>query len=486
LKTLIANLRKILRAVKHHSVEAWYTCVELFSFLPIRFKLSLIIGAIVVCVVTTFSLLVLRNHEISLMARMQQVGLVLLQNLSESVKGDLLLGKEEKVREAVFRLIRTDIEGLTRVAILNHKGRQIAASDKKGNAFPVPNPIQLLRIRHFTVQAGEELFEYTYPITTQLKENNKTKNILLGVAYIGFSREAILAPIRQAQRIALGSAGVVILLSIVVIYIIANKMAEQIRLMSEGTRQVMQGNLNVKIAVHSNDELGQLARDFNDMIRHLREKLQLQKFVSKLTVDMVKDTVDSEHATSSAVNQQVAVLFSDVRNFSTIAEELRPEEIVKLINIYFGLQTRVIEAHHGVVDKFMGDQIMAIFQGDTMADDILRAAVEIQQQIRQLNQERAAQGLVTLEMGIGINSGAAVMGNMGSTHRMDYTVIGDVVNVASRLCSLAKAGQIIVSQELTRHVNAAYPTTRLKSVSVKGRTKPIDVCEVDYNKEIIM
>jgi adenylate cyclase len=133
----------------------------------------------------------------------------------------------------------------------------------------------------------------------------------------------------------------------------------------------------------------------------------------------------------------------------------------------------------------MGDQIMAIFQGKTMADNALLAAVEIQSQIRLINNERPTKGKAILEVGIGINNGFAVMGNMGSADRMDYTVIGDVVNVAAGLCSKAAAGQIIMSYDLAKKVNGSYPTSRLKSLSVKGRTKGIDVCEVDYNREIL-
>lgn len=479
-------IRKILHGVQNITKQVWRRSVELFRFLPIKFKLSLIIGAIVVVVVSAFSLLVLQNQRVVLMARMNQVGQVLLQNLSESVKGDLLLGKDEKVREAVFRLIKTDIAGLQRVAILNHKARAIAAFDHEGKEFVVAERGKWLKTRAFTVQERRERFEYALPIITHLKENNQTKNILLGVAIISFSKQAILSPIRHAQKIALGSAVMIILLSTIVIYVIANKMAAQIRLLSEGARQVSQGNLAINISIKSKDELGQLAEEFNRMTQHLREKMQMQKFVSQFTVDMIKRSGRETAQAGGAVNQNVSVLFSDVRNFSTIAEKLRPDEIVKLINIYFDLQTKIIEMHHGVVDKFMGDQIMAVFQGDDQADNALRAAVEIQRQIKQLNQQRAAGGLMILEMGIGINNGSAVMGNMGSTHRMDYTVIGDVVNVAARLCAIAKAGQIITSYELARDVNGTYPTTRLKSISVKGRTKQIDVCEVDYNQEIII
>jgi len=459
--------------------------VGFFRFLPIRFKLSLIIGSIVVLVISVFSLTILHNQQTALMNRMNQVCNVLVQNLSETAKGDLILGKEDKVKEAVLRLKNTDIEGLKQVAILNHKAKLIAAFDKEGEKIDINIPRDLHKIEKFTSIERPEVYEYYYPIQTQSTENSHEKQVQLGYAYASFSKKAILEPIQNARKIALGSALMIILWSTVVIYVVAKKMAGQIKLLSDGARQVGAGNLDVEIHVASQDELGQLAAEFNKMIQLLREKLQMQKFVSKFTVDMIKDTVQKNGDRTKAMKRNVTVLFSDVRHFSSIAEELAPEEIVKLINIYFDIQTRVIEKHGGIVDKFMGDQIMAIFEGRDMADNALLSAVEIQRQIRILNQRRNENGEQSLEIGIGINNGSAVIGHMGSSDRMDYTVIGDVVNVAARLCSVAKAGQIITSFDVAKKVNGSYPTSRLRSISVKGRSKAIEVCEVDYNRDIL-
>jgi adenylate cyclase len=431
-------------------------------------------------------LIVLQSQRIALMQRMTQVCNVLIQNLAESVKGDLLLGNNDKVTEAVWRLKNSSIEGLKQVAILNHKGKLVASFDRDGESITFEHAAEILKFTSLTTIEKQTRYEFYHPIMTQLQAGSELKPILLGVAFVSFSKRSILAPIEHARNIAIGSALFIILFSILGINRIARRMAHQIQLLSNGAREVGNGNLDVQISVSSKDELGLLAREFNNMIQQLREKLQMQKFVSKLTVEMIKDSV-SDGKSSRASTRHVAVLFTDVRNFSSIAEKLDPEEIVKLINIYFDLQTKIIERYHGIVDKFMGDQIMAVFQGNTtMADNVLRAAVEIQRQVRLLNQERAAAGRVTLEVGIGVNHGAAVMGHMGSSHRMDYTVLGDVVNVASRLCAHAKAGQIITSSELTQQVNSSYPTTRLKSISVKGRTKAIEVCEVDYDRDILL
>ncbi len=467
------------------SSKSWRSWFSPWRILPIRIKLSLIIASIVVLVMSTFSLIVLQNQKVALMQRMNQVCKVLIQNLAETSKGDLLLDKKERVTEAVFRLKKNSVDGLEKAAILNRYAEPVASFDLNGQEVKFANATELLKISKFTIKELPLHFEYYYPITHQIRENSRIKNILLGIAFISFSKESILQPIENARNIAIGSAIFVTLLSIVFINLIARKMAKQIQMLSDGARAVGSGNLNVVISVNSRDELGQLAAEFNNMIQHLREKLQMQKFVSKLTVQMIKDTVGVNGKKTKAANQKVAVLFSDVRNFSSIAEQLKPEEIVKLINVYFDLQTRIIETHKGIVDKFMGDQIMAIFQGKTMADNALRAAVEIQRQVRLVNHKREAKGEAILEMGIGINNGSVVIGNMGSADRMDYTVIGDVVNVAARLCSKAAAGQIIMSYDLAKKANGSYPTSRLKSLSVKGRKKGIDVCEVDYNREIL-
>ncbi|RMF57103.1 MAG: HAMP domain-containing protein [Calditrichaeota bacterium] len=456
-----------------------------FSSLPIRFKLSLMIGLIVVSVVLVFSLIVLHRQRAVLMARMTQVCRVLIQNLSETAKGDLILNNHNRMKEAALRLVNTRVEGLVHVAVLDRNARPVASFGPGGQEIAVDIPGDIFQFQTLSVVEKPGRFDYYNPIYTERLENDRPKQILLGYALLGFSKRTILAPIRQARNIALSSALLISIFSIFVIYVVARQAVSQIQLLSEGAKLVGQGNLNIQIEVNSQDELGQLAQEFNNMTQHLREKLQMQKFVSKLTVDMIRDSVRTLGTWSRAGKRNVTVLFSDVRDFSSVAEKLAPEEIVKLINIYFDLQTRVIEAHDGIVDKFMGDQIMAIFQGRNMADNALRAAVEIQRQIRGVNQERQALGLVTLETGIGINSGAAVMGHMGSSHRMDYTVIGDVVNVAARLCAAAGAGQIITSLHLAKKVNGSYPTTRLKSISVKGRSKPISVCEIDYDRDIL-
>jgi adenylate cyclase len=324
--------------------------------------------------------------------------------------------------------------------------------------------------------------EYYYPIL----QRDKDRKIPLGYACVGFSENFFNEPLNKTKKLIFSYAALVIIVSVWLIYFFARKMVNQIHELSRVAREVGSGNLAVRVEPRSKDELGQLANEFNHMVTHLREKEQMQKFVSKLTVQMIQNSSGSKVEPQEGDRRSTTIFFSDIRNFSTYAELSEPEQIIKLINIYFDVQTQIIEANGGVVDKFMGDQIMALFQGSKGVENAVRAAVEIQRAVRELNKQRDAAGELPLWVGIGINHGLAVIGKMGSKNRMDYTVIGDVVNIANRLCSLARAGQIVVEYSLTRRLNGHYAFTRLEPIYVRNRMKPVDICEIDYDREIIM
>jgi len=176
--------------------------------------------------------------------------------------------------------------------------------------------------------------------------------------------------------------------------------------------------------------------------------------------------------------QNLTVLFSDIRGFTSMAEKMTPEEIVELLNDYFNAMSDRIFAHEGTLDKFLGDGLMCLFGAPfsrgSDAMDAVRTAVEMQQTLQQINRDLGR----PLHMGIGINTGRAVVGYMGASRRMEYTAIGDVVNVASRLCAAAAPEQILVSAATQAEIGGELPTRRLEPVKVKGKAEPIQVYEV--------
>jgi len=477
--------RWLHRAVERASV--------FFSGLAIKFKLSINIAIIVVMVIVLFSALILPIQQRVLDEATRDTCTVLLRKLSQSISDPLLLSVNNPVRLAeveveVKQTMQMGVTGLQYIMIFDRKGKVVVSSDsgRTRRVLPAKTLAALTAREEVTLHEDRSYYEFYYPIKVKKKPADDRK-VALGLVCLGFSKQVLKEPIAGTKRRILAMAALVIAISVWGIYFFARKMVDAIHALSDAARAVGSGNLDVHVEPRSKDELGQLAHEFNHMVAHLREKLQMQKFLSKLTLQMIhKRAGDKELEQYEGERRQVTILFSDIRNFSAIAEDSEPEQIVKLINVYFDLQTRIIEANGGVVDKFMGDQIMAVFQGASMVENAVRAAVEIQRAVAVLNRQRDATGEVTFELGIGINNGLAVMGNMGSKNRMDYTVIGDVVNIANRLCSLARSGQIITEYNLARHLNGAYTITHLDFLVVKGRSKPVEISEIEYERDVMV
>jgi len=180
--------------------------------------------------------------------------------------------------------------------------------------------------------------------------------------------------------------------------------------------------------------------------------------------------------------REVSVLFSDLRGFTSLSEKLSPEKVVSMLNEYFATMTEIILANKGTIDKFVGDEIMAVFGApvyfENHAARASKAAVEMQQAHNKLKMRWIAMGYPGIELGIGINSGEVVMGNIGCEQRTDFTVIGDNVNIAARLCSNAKPGQILVTEDTYVHIKKKVRAEALQPLPVKGKAEPLTVYNV--------
>ena len=211
------------------------------------------------------------------------------------------------------------------------------------------------------------------------------------------------------------------------------------------------------------------------MVVGLNERFHLQKFVSGGTMLAIRDSAGGIRL--GGQRRRATMLFSDIRGYTAFSERVDPEVVVEMLNLYFQHQAEIVQSHGGDVDKYVGDQLLAVFQGEDMVGDAVRAAIRIQEQTAELSREHPEWGLA---LGIGINVGDVVMGAMGSTDRMDYTVLGDNVNLAARLCSHAGAGRILLSECAREAVEgcADFTTSTLTPLAVKGKRAPVPVFEV--------
>jgi adenylate cyclase len=209
------------------------------------------------------------------------------------------------------------------------------------------------------------------------------------------------------------------------------------------------------------------------------QRSALERFLSPEVAEMVVANPDIR---LGGVNQKVSVMFADIRGFTPMSEKMGPEQVVEILNEYFTRVTDVIFDYGGTLDKYLGDAVMAVFgapisKGNDAAHCV-NSAVQIQRLLIELNRDAAVRKWPELRVGIGINTGIVTAGNIGSPRRIDYTVIGDTVNTASRLMSNAAGGQILISQSTAEALGDSFDLERLPPLMVKGRVEPVQVFNV--------
>lgn len=184
-------------------------------------------------------------------------------------------------------------------------------------------------------------------------------------------------------------------------------------------------------------------------------------------------------------NETITVLFADIRGFTAFSEEQNPERVVGLLNSYFSAMSDIIFEHRGTLDKYIGDGLMALFGAPSPspedADNAVKTAVAMQKRVQTLNTELKAEGYPEISIGIGLHTGVATIGYIGSEQRSEYTAIGDTVNLASRLESNSKGGQILISEATGKACNETFHIRKCKPLQVKNRVQPVSLFEVKWN-----
>jgi len=282
------------------------------------------------------------------------------------------------------------------------------------------------------------------------------------------SRDRALAPYRSIQLGLLVLGVLTAAAGIAGSAIMARSLAAPIGQLVEATRDVAAGNLDVRLATGRTDEIGHLARAFRKMTEGLRERADMQKFMSQSTVEMIHNRPAVQR---TGERRTLTLMFCDIRGFTTFADKCPPEEAVRVLNRYLHLQADLVKRFHGDVDKFMGDAVFAHFGGADMALDAIRCAVEIQKNVEAAS--RLDPTLPALSVGIGIATGDVTLGSIGSDDRLDYTAIGPAVNLASRLCAAAEAREILMSDATYALVRGLVAAVAVPPLAVKGFGTPV-------------
>ena len=448
--------------------------------LPLKLKLSLLITSLVALAVLAVGWSLLRRQEHALTEAVTERGRVIAANLAAGGKSALATNDELALHIQVRDAMR--LRDVAYVVFADEKGIVRAHSDVtaigrtviRPSLLKAPATGQLLVQRY--KRGDAEIIDISVPLVF-----SRTP---LGTLYVGFGTGSISTAVNKARKEAGFITAVMVVVGLVGAVALATLLARPIHRLVEATDAVAQGDLGVSVPVTTRDELGVLTESFNRMARSLREKEMIKRAFSRYVAPEVVEEVlkDPEHAALSGERRQATVLFCDIRGFTSMSERLTPEQVVSLLNDFYTLMIETVSKHDGSLQKFLGDAVLAVF-GAPIAhpDHAARAvltALDMRAAVADLAKRRREQGLAPFEIGIGVSLGEVVAGTVGTEERMEYTVIGDSVNVASRLQDRAKAGSILLSGRTYDAVRDLVDAKALGALKVKGKEAEVEVYEV--------
>ncbi len=296
------------------------------------------------------------------------------------------------------------------------------------------------------------------------------------------------SPTRNYLLVLFGAATAMVILTGA---LVANSVVRRVRKLAEATNQVARGDLNTRVNLPGSDEIATLAQDFNLMVNQLREG-RLYRDLMGLTIsnevaEKLREGLQQGRVQLEAQSVVATVLFTDIRGFTQMAEKQEPADVIRFLNDYLQGLIRIVRQHNGVINQFAGDSMLAFFgvlpeprAPAYSAHDALSAAIAIQDYLEAYNRRRQEEGQQRGRVGIGVNTGLVVVGTLGSEERLEYTIIGDTVNVAQRLSDMNKEYadyDLFVGSETYRLVEEELQTraTRLGEIHVKGRLTAVEV-----------
>jgi len=262
---------------------------------------------------------------------------------------------------------------------------------------------------------------------------------------------------------------------------LARSVSAPVQALTKGVQSIRSGDLSLRVQATSSDELGQLGNAFNEMAEGLEEKEKVRNLLGKVVSEEIASELLANNIELGGEEKEITVLFCDIRNFTQLCESMPPKEVLAGLNGFFSEAARVIESQRGVIDKYMGDAVMALFGAPVKHGDeenrAVSAALQLRADLEQKKLSSPADSIAAgIEFGIGIASGTAVVGNMGSENRLNYSVIGDSVNTCARLESLTKYYQVpILVNELVRERAPEISFRWIDRIRAKGKLQAIDI-----------
>ncbi|MBI3803798.1 MAG: HAMP domain-containing protein [Nitrospirae bacterium] len=458
--------------------------------LGLRLKLTLLVILIILVVTSSLTFLFGLRHEQTLRGELKKRAVRVTQTIGSMSLIRLPGVSPWDLSKSLVSLVPELDPNALYVVVLDESGKAQAAAVNRPLLKSLLKREEIASAEQELVSAivrklGESLDPARWgallPLEVPLQQGEGSRGRIL----VGFSLQGVEQEVFSSRLTAAGLTLGFILLGVVVAFGVASSMTQPIQVLVQGMEEVRKGNLSAEVAVPNKDEIGMLANAFNFMIAGLRERDRIkgtfQRFVSSQVAEKLLEAKD---VVLTGERRRVTVLFSDIRGFTSMSERMAPEEVVSILREYFSVMVDVLIAHEGVLDKFIGDAIMAVFGAPVRhPDDPLRAvrtAIAMQKALVDLNEERDRRGAEAIYIGIGIATGDVVAGNIGSEKQMQYSVIGDDVNLAARIQSKSGKEKILICPETYKAVCGEIKTIPLEPMMLKGKSHPVQIYQVVY------
>lgn len=466
---------------------------------PLAYKLSFFITVLVVSCMTLLGIILIQQQTAQMQDQISEQGYTLVQLMAKSAKEPLLAGDELALDTitsgfsnsgSVLGAAITSLEGeiITHGGVLHEENNLLT---RKAVQQMVSKPVESnsWEWQPLTGYERQSVTSFIQPVVFQ--------NVTAGYALVTFSQAALTQSKRRAVQAITGATLMIIALSIAMAFAMGRRITQPIDRLVDASRAIGSGEYTFRFKERRKDELGLLMEAFNEMAEGMLERLQVKNALSRYVSPGVARQILSnlDNVALSGKRIEGSVLFADISGFTKISEQTRAEELVSMLNRYFSLITCACAMNNGIVDKYMGDGVMLVFGAPEADKDhafhAISCALLIQKLIAHENDQRELDGLFPVQFRIGINTGSMLAGNMGSHERMEYTVVGDTVNLASRLCGIANSSEIVISREMYarddvrgRVLAGEFQSIRLRGISQPVNTYLVECLTADY-QEII-
>jgi len=446
--------------------------------MPIAIKLAFTFTLLIAVGMVVLGFLVGTNQTNLLEQQMDKFGSTLVLQMAETAREPLLANDSINLETITNNLFQD--QNIKGAAIYDDEHHLVA------NTGAVPAISDQAHFNEqtdiFRWQGGQQaLISYLTPISF--------RDITVGYALLTFDHSVMIQAKEETVTTVVSTILLMLIAAIGASLYLGKRLTRPIQQMMQASRAFSEGRFDYRITEQRNDELGVLMKSLNSMGEGLLLKEQVEQVFSRYVSPQVarqaiSDLERVERLELGGHHVEASVLFADIVGFTSMSENMTPQEVSSLLNLYFSQIARAVHFCGGHIDKYMGDCAMIVFgvpeESQHHSFNAMCCAWMIIELVHEMNKQRQQHGLTPVEFRIGVNSGSMLAGNMGSTERMEYTVVGDAVNLASRLSHAGDPGQAILTEEMLRgkRLETRIATAHHGKIKLRGKREPVSIYQI--------